>query len=82
MFMFFICFAFTIGSENDSCLANKYDGINTKIELLSKWMHLFVVYVVIPAAVLPAFIATGINYFVYDLGDESYLLPNPAMYVT
>lgn len=69
------------GSRNDSFLANKYNEINTKIELLSKWMHRFVVYVVIPAAVFPAAIATGINFLVYDLGDESYLLPNPAMYV-
>lgn len=44
-------------------------------------MHRFVVYVVIPAAVLPAAIATGINVYVYDLGDESYLLPNPTMCV-
>lgn len=70
---------FTTGASNNLVLTNKYDGINAKIEWLSKWMHIFVVNVVIPAAVLPAFVATCINYFVYDLGEESYLLPSPAM---
>lgn len=73
---------FTTGSNSDAVLAVKYNGINEKIERLSKWMHVFIVNVVVPAAVLPAFIATAINYFVYDdLGDdEIYLLPSPARY--
>lgn len=44
-------------------------------------IHFFLTKITVGGVVIPALIVTTINYFIYDLKDESYVLSCPAMYV-
>lgn len=48
--------------------------LDTKIELISQMIHFFLTKITVGGV-------TTINYFIYDLKDESYVLLCPAMYV-
>lgn len=73
-----ICFHFT-GLQHDPLNRSKYTTLNGKIEWTSKMIHLILVKVASPGLILPALTLTVINYFIYDLGEESFCLPCPLM---
>lgn len=58
-----------------------YIELNDKIERIFKLLHFLFVEMSIIGVVLPAAVITIINFYVYNLGDESFFLPCPAMYV-
>lgn len=58
-----------------------YIKLNERIERIFKLLHFLFVEMSIVGVVLPAALITIVNYFVYNLGDESWFLPCPAMYV-
>lgn len=68
-----------IGSLNtESNTVPKYIEL---IERMSELVHFALVKLSAPGCSLPALLTTAINYSIYDLGDESYYLAIPVMYV-
>lgn len=58
-----------------------YNEMNEKIERISKLVYTIFVEASIVGLVLPPLLITLVNYFIYDLKDESYFLPTPVKYV-
>ena len=58
-----------------------YDELSEKIEQISKLVDLIILKLTFLGTILSAVLLTIINYFVYNLGDESFILPILAMYV-
>lgn len=58
-----------------------YRKLNADIERVSEMYFLISLRLSIPGGILPPLITTLLNYFVYDLGDESYVIPYPILYV-
>lgn len=59
----------------------KYIELNEKIERVSKILEFLLIKLTTAGAVLPSVIITIVDYFILDLGDESFFLPYPIMYV-
>lgn len=57
-----------------------YSELNLKIEKMCDFIYFALVDVSLVGFLLPALLITLINYYVYDLNEESYLLPSPTMY--
>lgn len=70
---------FKKSGKNDRISKFMYDNVNRKVEQLSQILYILLVKLDIPGCVLPPFIATMVNYYIYDLGDESFYLGAPAM---
>lgn len=66
---------------SDDLAKTKFSKLNDRIELLSELYYFFLVKLSIPAVLLPSFLITIINCSIRDLGDESYVLPFPIVYV-
>lgn len=66
---------------SDSALKTRCHGLNVKIERISKLIYFLVVKLTLLGVLLPALFITLINYFIYDLKDESYYLTFPIAYV-
>lgn len=58
-----------------------YDELNVKIEKMCNLTYIVFVYGSLLGFLLPALFATLVNYFVFDLKKDSYILPVPAMYI-
>ena len=58
-----------------------YTESNEKIEQVSRLLYFIAMKFTFPGVMLPDLIVTFYNYFVHDLGDQSYYLACPAMYV-
>lgn len=65
---------------NNSDLTNKYIEVNDKIEFVSKIYDIAILKLTPIGVVIPSAMLTVANYFVYDLGEASYFLPNQVMY--
>lgn len=52
-----------------------------ELELFSEIYYIGVVKLSMSGVVLPAFVLSSINYFVYGMGDDSFFLSYPIMYV-
>lgn len=58
-----------------------YNELNEKIEKMSKFFYIALLKVT-PAALLgPIWTLTSVNYFIKNLGEDSFKLPFPVMYV-
>lgn len=68
------------GSQHRPLSRRIYSELNEKIEQISKLLPYFVKLSVAGIALLSSFL-TAFNYFVYDLGNDSYYLPCQIMYV-
>lgn len=64
---------------HDSDLTTMYTQLNHNIERGSEIFHFICARITLACDVLPHLLLTIGNYFVYDLGDESYVLPFPLM---
>lgn len=64
------------GSHNAAAKSH-YDELNGKIEQLSNLIHVVLMEFILPATVVPALLLTIVNFFIYDLKDESYFMPIP-----
>lgn len=68
-----ITFSFSkIGLENGLTQKFVYIKLNEKIEQMSKWVHMGVIYISFGGVAIPPILATLINYFINDMGNESY----------
>lgn len=75
----YIKFSFALDTQNGPALKATITKVNESIEYMSKLLHFAILKVTIAGVEIPALLATIINYFVYDLEDDSYLLPFPIM---
>lgn len=64
---------------NKDDVERKYRKINEKIELISKLTYFVFFKFCAPGVALLAQLIAIVNYFVLDLGDESFYLPLPVM---
>lgn len=67
-----------IGNDRPS-LKTKYSKMNDKIDQVSKRIYSFVLKLQMTSMILFCLVQTAINYFFYDLGDESFYLKFLAM---
>lgn len=65
--------------SNSDAVGHKYRKLNEKIEQISELTHFGMIKLGAPLAMFPALPITVLNYFVYDLGDDSYFLPAPVV---
>lgn len=68
-----------IGIGNNLDYKTKENELNKRVERISIVVHFFQVKLSLPALILPAVLKTLINYFVFNLKDESFFLPLPIM---
>lgn len=57
-----------------------YTALNEKIEHTSKWIR-FIIKLITVLVALPNLLVSYINYFIYDLEEESFILACPMLYV-
>lgn len=65
----------------DPATAAKYTEMQQKLDKLSNIVIISLLYVTNFSYTAPAFIATVINYFILDLGEESFLFSTIISYV-
>lgn len=58
-----------------------YTELNEKLERMSKFVYTVFVEASLAGLIIPPLLITLVNYFIYDLSEESYFLPTPVMYV-
>ena len=51
--------------------------LHEKIERFTKLVHFAFIKITYPGVLIPALGLTGVNYFILDLGAESYYLASP-----
>lgn len=56
-----------------------YTELNEKIESASEWSLFILVKFVFVGTVLPLLYVCGVNYYVYNLGEDSFYRPWPMM---
>lgn len=70
------------GPESENAASKiMYSKMNESIELMSLVMNI-IMSLCAPSGIVPPFLLlSAINYFIYDLGPESFILPWPVEYV-
>lgn len=58
---------------------SKYKEINVKIERISKFFHFLLTKFTVAVIIFPCAIITIVNYFYFDLGNDSFYLPYSLM---
>lgn len=58
-----------------------YTKLSAKIEKWTGFFNILIVYLTVPAIVMPQFITSYYFYFASDLGKESFSLAYPIWYV-
>lgn len=59
----------------------EYARLNATIERISKYLYILLIKITPIGMMLPNLLITFGNYFVLNLGDESYFLALPLLYV-
>lgn len=70
----------SIGSST-STSRDMYNELNVKIERTSHSIYFGIVYLSFIGAMIPALLITMANYFIFNMEEESFYLPFPAMWV-
>lgn len=66
--------------SGDLLLMLKYDNLNVKVESVSKILHVLFTLSAF-GVILSSLLTTFVNYFIFNLGDESYYLFCPLWFV-
>lgn len=69
------------GSHKNPVLWMNYNGLNMKIERISRIFHLILTRMTLAGLILPSILITIGNYFILDLGVDSYYLSCPLWFV-
>lgn len=72
--------SFFLGSFNPISKA-KFSDVSDRIERMSKFFHFVLTKLTLVGVVAPSAIMTVYNYYINDLGEESFYLPVSVMYV-
>lgn len=70
-----------IGCYTSYSRAEIYNELNKKIEHFTKWAYINIVYFGTAGSMIPPILLSFMNYYIYDLKDESFELVTPIMYV-
>lgn len=70
---------FSTSDSNDPIAKRNYRKSNDIVELFSEMYYFLLVKISVPGIVLPPLVLTIVNYYVYDMGNESYFLPFPFL---
>lgn len=62
-------------------LLDEYAELNAKIERVSKFLYILLIRITPAGIMFPNLLITIGNYFILNLGDESYYLDWPLLYV-
>lgn len=60
---------------------DNYIRLNAQIELISQVLYYLATRFALIGLMSPSLLVTLVNYFYYDLGNESYYLSCPLLYV-
>lgn len=71
---------FTTGVDDPMSKA-KYGDLNSKIELMSKFLHFILTKLTVLAVMAPSIIISFMDYYINDLGEDSFSLPIQGLYV-
>ena len=52
-----------------------------KMDKMSTWVYFILAKLTFPIFVTSNLLLTAVNYFILDLGEDSYFLPSPILYV-
>lgn len=74
-------FTFTLGVIDPMSKA-KYGDLSAKIELMSKFFHFILTKLTVIGLMGPSTLLSFLNYYLNDLGDDSFSLPVSALYVS
>lgn len=77
----FINLIFKTGSHNSLSTANIYKKLKQKIEKLSTWSCNTMISATIFVFLIPSICVSFVNYYVYDMDDESFDLAVPMKYI-
>lgn len=66
-----------LGVQKRSRSRTMYRATNDKIEKMLKLIHLIQFRVNLPGVAMPAILTTAVNYYIYDLGEQSFRLIVP-----
>lgn len=78
-FIKFSQFSHKKGMEYKPTAAIIYTELNEHIELVSEWMYFILVRIYVAGIILPLFVLSAVNYFILDLGEQSFLLSWPIL---
>lgn len=56
--------------------------LNEQIELVSEWAYTILINSTMAGGFLPLFLCATVNYFIFGLGEQSFLLPWPMLWVS
>lgn len=62
-------------------LQSLYSRFNKNIEKFSQILDWIIFKMGIPVGALPPIFSTMVNYFIFDMGNNSFILPCPMLYV-
>lgn len=77
-----ISYSIRLGMQNpitNEMYSEMYSEFNDKIEQMTKILYFVMLKLSLAGFSIPILAVTIGNYFLYDLGDESYILPCPVM---
>lgn len=75
-------FAFELGINlgvNKRISECMYFNVSGRVDRISNTLYLILVKLNTPALLVPPLITTIVNYYILELGDESFFLSTPAM---
>lgn len=67
--------------SDDAMLKAKYSELSENIERMSALIHVVFIKFIVPVLIVPAMLISLVNYYMFDMGDESFDLACPVMYV-
>lgn len=74
-------YAVKIGQSDSASHAVNYNELNGKIERICRLIYITTAQCSTPGIIAPSFLITAVNYFVYDLSDESFYISCQMMCV-
>lgn len=77
----FVNWLFEIGGQSNPALKITYADLNRKIELFTKWACKYIIEMMIVSFAIASIGASYANYYIFDLKDDSFVLPIPIMCV-
>lgn len=69
--------SYEIESRDNPMMQYKYEKMNATIERLSEICYRFLVQYSIPATAIPSAFLTLVNYFIFHIDDDPYVLTLP-----
>lgn len=76
-----MCVQYFLIELNDPKPKIEYLEMNENMDKMAHWTYFIFTKLTLPIFILSNLLLTAVNYFVLDMGEESYFLPSPILYV-